>query len=290
MKKHYICLLLAAVLCLSCNNDEDIDNGNSIFDTEKGVLNDFDQWLLSNYVYPYNIEVKYLLDDTETDVKYDLVPADCDKSLALMKIVKHVWLEAYDEVWGIEQTKVYVPKLINLIGNVAYTQSGMILGQAEGGLKVTLFRVNEIDVDNIDPGQLNEFYFKTMHHEFTHILNQKKAYDTSFNRITESDYVGSSWYQISSEEALRKGFISPYAMDRATEDFAELVSIYVTKTAGEWKGMMQTAGEEGGAILAKKFEIVYNYMKNSWKIDLDVLRQVVQRRQGEISELDLKTI
>lgn len=292
MKKHYkyICLLLTAVLWMSCSNDEAIDTANSIFDTEKGELNHFDQWLLSNYVYPYNIDVKYRLDDTETDVEYDLVPADCDKALALMKIVKHVWLEAYDEVWGIGQTKVYVPKLIHLIGNVAYTESGMILGQAEGGLKVTLFRVNEIDVKDIDPEQLNEFYFKTMHHEFTHILNQKKAYDTSFNRITESDYVGSSWYQISSQEALQKGFISPYAMDRATEDFAELVSIYVTKTSDQWNSMMKTAGEEGRRILEKKFDIVYNYMKNSWKIDLNELRQVVQRRQSEISELNLEIL
>lgn len=50
----------------------------------------------------------------------------------------------------------------------------MILGQAEGGMKVTLFRVNEIDKNNLSVAQLNEYYFKTMHHEFTHILNQKK--------------------------------------------------------------------------------------------------------------------
>lgn len=118
--------------------------------------------------------MKYRLDDTETEVTYDLVPADYDRSVALMKIVKHVWMEAYDEIWGIDMTRTYVPKLIQLIGNVAYTESGMILGQAEGGLKVTLFRVNEINVGSISAAQLNEFYFKTMHHEFTHILNQKR--------------------------------------------------------------------------------------------------------------------
>lgn len=54
-------------------------------------------------------------------------------------------MEAYDEIWGIDMTRTYVPKLLQFIGNVAYTESGMILGQAEGGMKVTLFRVNEID-------------------------------------------------------------------------------------------------------------------------------------------------
>lgn len=76
-------------------------------------------------------------------------------------------------------------------------------------MKVTLFRVNEIDKNNLSVAQLNEYYFKTMHHEFTHILNQKKAYDTSYDRISESDYVGSSWYRVSESVALQKGFTSP---------------------------------------------------------------------------------
>ena len=270
MKKYFIyaCLLLVAGCFVSCNNDEDIDTKNSIFgSTEEGVTG-FDEWLLSNYIYPYNVQVKYRLDDTETEVTYDLVPADYDRSVALMKIVKHVWMEAYDEIWGIDMTRTYVPKLIQLIGNVAYTESGMILGQAEGGLKVTLFRVNEINVGSISAAQLNEFY----------------------DRISESDYVGSSWYQVRLNDALAKGCISPYAMDRATEDFAEMMSIYVTNTAAAWESRLATAGATGRPILEKKFEIVYNYMLDSWGVDLDKLREIVQRRQNEISKLDLSTL
>lgn len=292
MRKYliYAFLFFVAGCFSSCNNDEDIDTKNSIFTTVEEEPTGFDDWLLSNYIYPYNIQVKYRLDDTETDVKYDLVPANYDRSVALMKIVKHVWMEAYDEVWGIENTRTYVPKLIQLIGNVAYTESGMILGQAEGGLKVTLFRVNEIDVNSLDPAQLNEYYFKTMHHEFTHILNQTKAYDPSFDRISESDYVGSSWYQIDKEDALEKGFISPYAMDRATEDFAEMMSIYVTNDATTWERMLIAAGTSGRPTIEKKFEIVYNYMIDSWGVDLNVLRDIVQRRQDEIFDLDLSPL
>lgn len=208
-------------------------------------------WLINNYVYPYNIKVKYRLDDTETDVKYDLVPAEYDRSVALMKIVKHVWLEAYDEVWGIDCTRTYVPKLIQLIGNVAYTESGMILGTAEGGMKVTLFRVNAINPLSINVKELNDFYFKTMHHEFVHILNQTKAYDPAFERITESDYVGTNWYQVSTFEAWEKGFVSPYAMDRATEDFAEVMSIFVTTAPISWEAMMLQAGNKGRSLIQK---------------------------------------
>ena len=155
MKKYliYLFMVIVAGCIASCNNDEDIDTANSIFIDSQSEPNGFDKWLLSNYVYPYNIQVKYRLDDTETDVKYDLVPADYDNAVALMKIVKHVWIEAYDELWGIENTRTYVPRLIQLIGNVAYTESGMILGQAEGGLKVMLFRVNELDFS--DPAKVD---------------------------------------------------------------------------------------------------------------------------------------
>lgn len=295
MKKYLIYLFMVVVAgCIaSCNNDEDIDTANSIFIDSQSEPNGFDKWLLSNYVYPYNIQVKYRLDDTETDVKYDLVPADYDNAVALMKIVKHVWIEAYDELWGIETTRTYVPRLIQLIGNVAYTQSGMILGQAEGGLKVMLFRVNELDFsdpEKVDVAALNEFYFKTMHHEFAHILNQTKPYDPAYERITESGYVGSTWNHVNILDALKKGFISNYAMDRASEDFAEMVSIYVTNTAEDWEYRLSLAGTEGRGILEKKFEIVYNYMRDSWGVDMNKLREIVQRRQNEISKLDLSTI
>ena len=292
MKKYivYVLIVTIAGFLSSCNKD-DIDTGRSIFDsTEVYEPNKFDEWLLDNYVYPYNIQVKYRLDDNETDVNHNLVPAKYDNAVTLAKIVKFVWMEAYDEIWGIDMTRTYVPKLLHFIGNVAYTESGMILGQAEGGMKVTLFRVNEIDKKNLNIAQLNEYYFKTMHHEFTHILNQKKAYDTSYDRISESDYVGSSWYRVSETDALKKGFISPYAMDRATEDFAEMVAIYVTNDASTWNSMLTSAGSTGKPIIEKKFEIVEDYMLNSWGLDLEKLRKIVLRRQSEITEVDLSTL
>ncbi len=290
MKKFliYLCMFLLPGAWVSCSNDDnEVDKNNSIFEDtgEDAEMNEFDQWLLENYVYPYNIEVKYRLDDNETDVDYDLVPAEYDKAFALARIVKYVWMEAYDEIWGIETTRTYVPKVIQMIGNVAYTESGMILGQAEQGMKVMLYMVNGLDVNNLDMDMMNEFYFKTMHHEFTHILNQTKAYDPAYDRITEADYIGSDWYQMLDEEARQEGFISAYAMDRGSEDFAEMVSIYVTNTADTWEAFMQQAGETGRPILEQKFEIVYNYMRDSWGVDLDELREVVQRRQNEIELL-----
>jgi len=89
---------------------------------------------------------------------------------------------------------------------------------------------------------------------------------------------------------LAKGFISPYASSEASEDFVELIAIYITHDATYWSTMLTSAGTVGAPIINQKFEIVYNYMLNSWGIDLNELRSVVQRRSGEIGNLDLDNL
>ena len=88
MKKQIIYSLLAlTTVCLgACNNNDEIDTANSIFSTEPLERNAFDYWLLDNYTYPYNIDFMYRMKDIESDHKYNLVPADYDKAVALSKI------------------------------------------------------------------------------------------------------------------------------------------------------------------------------------------------------------
>lgn len=85
-----MCMCLLPVALLSCNNDDnEVDTSYSVFDdtnVEGEEPNEFDNWLLKNYIYPYNIQVKYRLDDNETDVEYDLVPADYEKALRWQKL------------------------------------------------------------------------------------------------------------------------------------------------------------------------------------------------------------
>jgi substrate import-associated zinc metallohydrolase lipoprotein len=169
----------------------------------------------------------------------------------------------------------------------------MELGTAEGGLKITLTYVNALQLDLTF---LNTYYIKTMHHEFTHILNQTKPYSTDFDMISGPDYVNDSWNSkypdnpTGNANCLMDGFISPYASSESREDFAELLSIYVTSSQTEWEQKLATAGSTGSGAIQQKFEIVYNYMRNSWDIDLDELRSIVQRRQGEISTLDFDNL
>jgi len=292
MKKIFIYMLVLAttiVFFSSCDND-DVDENNSIFDTSAVKRSEFEKWIVNNYVYPYNISFKYRMEDVESDLTYDLVPAELDKSIAMAKIVKHLWLEAYDEVIDVNFTRIYIPKVIHLIGTGAYNADGSwVAGTAEGGMKVTVYNVNALDLDNINPTQLNDDYFHVIHHEFAHILHQTKNYDNEFKGISDGLYVGNNWVNEVDLEALKAGFITRYARSAVDEDFVEVFSIYVTYTAERWNRRLSLAGE-GAPIINKKVELVKSYMSSKWGIDMDELREVIQRRSSELDLLDLKNI
>lgn len=285
----YLSAILAIVLLSSCVKDELNPNSQVIDSSVK--QNEFDAWLSENYVLPYNIEFIYRMEYIESDMNYYLVPAEYDKSVQIAKLMIHLCLEAYDEVTGSKEfIKTYFPKMIHLIGSAAYRNNGtMVLGTAEGGLKITLYMINSL---KLEADYLNEYYFHTMHHEFAHILHQTKPYSSDFEMISGSNYVKDTWNDVykSDEEAWQAGFITPYGSSEANEDFVELLSTYITSTPKFWSDMLKAAGETGSAIISQKFDIVYNYMKNTWKIDLDDLRDSILRRQGEIDQLNLDTI
>lgn len=282
-------LLLGAFA--SCSDDD--PDGAEIFPTTTPNRDAFDEWLLANFTYPYNVEVKYKFDDKYSDMSYNLVPADSAKSAKLMKIAKYLWFDAYAEEMGADFVKANVPRVIHLIGSPAYNsgEGTIVLGTAEGGYVITLYMVNELtDAVLHNYAAMNEYYFHTMHHEFTHILTQKKSYSENYQLITESGYVSSNWYLESDQEAHQAGFVTPYAMSESNEDFAEMLSTYVTSSPAQWQAILQDAGTTGAGYISQKLEMVRTYMKESWGMDINKMRDVVQRRAAEIGSLDLETL
>lgn len=284
----YSFFIMTAVLA-SCSKEK-LDQ-KSIFDTVSPERGAFDTWLLLNYVEPYNIQFNYKYIDRESDNNYNLVPAEYDKAVAMAKLTKYLWIDSYNELLGDTFIKTYCPRMIQLIGSKAFNSQGsVVLGTAEGGLKITLYNINGLNPSSPSIDFLNEWFFKTMHHEFAHILHQTKNYSTDFNLIS-TDYQGPSWLNLESDAAANKmGYVTCYASYSPDEDFVEIISNYVTHAKGYWESVLATAGEEGGDKLARKFEIVRNYLQESWGIDIDKLRDIVQKRSANISQLDLKTL
>ena len=327
--KKILTLLAAALMLTACGTDNDVDS-TSIFDTSSPERNEFDMWLKTNFTDKYNIDVIYRYNDKETDNYYNVVPAELDKAKALAILVKHMWLEAYEEVAGADFIKKYAPRIYQFIGSAEFNPNSgsIVLGTAEGGLKITLFRVNAIDPDSTyinydnpfrptyeEPLDLNYWFFHTMHHEFCHILTQTKNYTTDFQTISAGDYSSSDWVNFVDEygDGPAAGFVSGYASSEYNEDFAEIYSTYVSLSEKGWQKLLERGrqplyDENGEPVYKKdadgkfvqqfdteaydkmvaKFNIVKEYFQNSWGIDIEHMRDVVTRRSSE--KIDLRTL
>ncbi|MDE6549525.1 MAG: hypothetical protein K2L22_11070 [Muribaculaceae bacterium] len=229
----YLIYALAAPLFAACSSD---DLGPTIFPDVSdepdpaSYTYKFDKWLNNNFRDIYNVDFKYLMEDVEADMEYNLVPATYENARDLALLTKYLWYDSYKELAGEDFIKSYGPRILHLVGSPAYNpNSGTeTLGLAEGGLKVTLFKVNEMDLEDIN--MLNEYYFRTMHHEFGHILHQTKSYPTDFNLLSTGRYDDSSWQSKQPGYVASLGFITPYASSQAREDFAETIANYLTRT------------------------------------------------------------
>lgn len=289
--KIYNCLLLLLVALLVSSCQEDELNSTSIFDDEVQMeKNELDFWLDNNYLYPYNVDFKYRMEDVESSLSNNLVPIDYTMAVKLARIVKHVWFEAYDEVAGIDFTRSFAPKIIHLIGSRQWNPNGTItLGYAEGGLKVTLVGGNWLDPTNI--ADLNVMFFQTMHHEFAHILHQNKVYPVEYNALSEGHYSPSGWHnRTKMSDYAPFGFVTAYGSSQPGEDIAEMTACYLTWTDAQWENLEKGAGEEGWSIIQKKMEMVRNYMKDNYGADMDRLRAAISRRCEEIQTMDLESL
>lgn len=363
-------LLLGA----SCSEKNPVDKSTSVITDNVVVQNDFDKWLYAEFLLPYNIEVKYKFEDNESDRRYNLSPAAYSQSVQLAHLLKYLGLQPYDDVTGSTAfIRQLFPKIVAFIGSAAYNTNGtMVLGTAEGGRKMTLYRVNSLTTSDVE--DLNDRYFHTIHHEFAHIQNQTKPYSVDFEQISAKEYVSDAWnnawdkpenikttvaaelqeargakvkqydalaaertellkipvanrtqaqkdrivairaelvtlaadaeyqaqratYQanvsmlnaltVSEVNALRAGFISPYASSQHGEDFVELQAFYTTDKPEVWQRRLLIAGTSGRAIILQKFAIVRNYLQTEWAIDIDKLRDNVLARQDNLSAQDL---
>ncbi len=303
--KNIACLLLLSAVFSLCACSDDEPTSTSVFDGEsKIVKNAFDNWLETNYRKPYNIDFKYRYFDNESDLSYNVIPADYDCAVALAILVKHVWIESYVEGVGLDFMKTYVPRVIQLTGSYKWNQNGsQVLGTAEGGLKVMLYGVNELDIDNprinttnpyeskqVKPIDMNYWFFHTMHHEFCHILTQKKDYDPTFQSISAANYHATDWVNLEDKAVAKEGFVTSYAASEYNEDFAEIYATYVTNSSEGWQKIITAAGDNGAKIINQKLDLMKKYFKDNWSIDLDNIRDIVVRRSSESTNLDLRTL
>jgi substrate import-associated zinc metallohydrolase lipoprotein len=307
--------LFAGFFMNACSEDE-LSSQSVIMDSNT-ELNAFDIWLEKHYRIPYNVKLKYRLDDTETNISYNLSPVVYEKGVAFAKILLHAWFGTYNEIKGEDFTKTYIPKDIVLVGSGMYSASSTTVGTASGSVKITFADLNDrINLNNLSvssliggldttgTGNKNGAVLLTAIHEFTHILQQTKPYPEEFSLVSDNDYAGGDWDKVFTTymQGWQKGFVTKYAGESPNEDMAEMVAIYVVSGAKVWDAVLRRADLEVPATVAadsdtrpsvklvKKMTILRKYLKDSWAIDLDEMHTVFTRRVNELPSMDLTTL
>lgn len=234
----------------SCSDD---DFTETIFDTHDYPLDrtaytfPLDTFLKVNYLEPYNLRFIYKLEDIGSDLDKNFVPVKYDNAVLLASTAKYLWFDVYKDIVGEEFLRKYSPRIIHLIGSHNYnpTTNTETLGVAEGGIKITLIRGNFIDINDLD--YMNEYFFHTMHHEFSHILQQTVVTPTAFN-VLSSNYNPVDWGQSGDSIVVGQGFVSKYASSQYSEDFVEVIASYITMDTISWNHMLDVASYEWESV------------------------------------------
>lgn len=268
---------------------EELSN-KSIFSDEQAVKTDFDRWLDRNYVDPYNIRFEYRMPDNETGFSYWVTPPDVEKSIMVAKVVKHLSLECMVEMMADDNpdrdpalfVKKYFPRVLFLVGCYHISNTGSVaLASAENGLQINILGVNFFDDPVVDGLQISG----TMVHEFMHILHAAAQVPVEFHSITESKYVGSTYTNLGGDYH-QHGFVNNYARSSIGEDVAVTGGALICETDATWEKWYAAGGEEGGAILRKKHDLLKKWLYDSFGVDSDRWREVYLRRVGEINDID----
>ena len=276
----YIFSLTAFVLTFSSCSSED-DFTESIFDTNIPAVDEskatapFDQWLNENFLIPYNVEIQYRFNFPASDKNFQLTPAEYNRSQLLAHFIRYLFYDVYTKYAGEEFMKQYGPRMFHFIGSTGYspTTGTEVLGTAAGGVKITLYNVNEIkpwaetvDYTPSDVEVLNERIFHTMHHEFSHILHQTKSYPITYGQVTSGSYDPIDWQERDSVTTHQLGYVTHYASSANYEDFVETLSGIITDTDARWMNRIINACSPG--LRQGDKERVYDLI-DSLEVDID---------------------
>ena len=270
----HLCLLIFGVSAFSsCEKEEKLDVDLSQYNIDSPHKSELDNWITSTLTDPYNIELIYRFDRNETDPERNISPIQLERVKPTVEAILNTFLNVYQEVAGKEFIKQYTPKQFVLYGSPSYNSNGSItLGTAEGGRKVVLYELNELDFSSASQIRRK---MRTIHHEFTHIINQIVAIPPSFEQVTKADYEADWTNATSNPESISRslGFISRYSRSAPGEDFAETVAHLIVEGQLYYDNYAKASGADAYAKLKRKEALVVDYFKQYFNIDFRELQQ-----------------
>jgi substrate import-associated zinc metallohydrolase lipoprotein len=270
-----ISALIFMVAVVGCKKEEPLDVDFSKYNVDNPVANSaLDTWLNATFLDEYNIETVYRYNRFYHGDDKDVAAVKIETVRPQMETVLEGFLLPYRTVAGAPFIKRMAPKQFVLFGSGAYnTDHSYLLGTAEAGRRITLYDLNNFDVND---GAQVVGKLRTIHHEFTHILNQIVPMPVDFVLISKGNYKA-TWTTMSTETAHDLGFVTPYASSQAGEDFAETVSHLLVYGQAWYDAWANESSETGRVALKAKEASIVNYFTINLGINFRALQQEIQK-------------
>jgi substrate import-associated zinc metallohydrolase lipoprotein len=281
----YIVLFtVTATILPGCYPDEEL---NIPVKTVEDSEDDLDEYIQQNFIDEYGVAVRYKFVDRYVDPNKRVTPPKLSVVKPMLDFLTDFWIEPFSEVPnGDVFFRNHVPAEVIFIGSTIYNADGTVtLGTADAGARITLTETNFIDVND------RAWIFRqlgTIYHEFAHIMHQRYNLPPNWQQISPQGYTSlGSWYNLTDEEALQRGFVSPYGTSTFNEDFAEVVAFFLydpdfyAKFITDETDCQTTAcvaRNEGRAKLRQKLNAILNHYKLSVGVNLEQVRARVQSR------------
>jgi len=286
MRKKILMFFLAGAFALTmgCYPEEEVV---APVKTQTESEDPLDQYIQENFVEEFGVAVRYKFVDRYVDQTKRVTPPKLEVVLPMLDFLAEFWIEPFTAVAnGTRFFKAHVPAEVILIGSTMYNADGTVtLGTADAGARITLTEVNFVDTN--DQGWVFR-QLGTIYHEFAHIVHQRYNLPPNWQEISPQGYTSlGSWYNLTDEEALQRGFVSPYGTSTFNEDFAEVAAFLLFRpdffeTFIEDEANCATpdcvARNEGRAKLRRKYNAILEHYEQNTGVDLLQVRDIIQAK------------
>ena len=278
-------LFLSAFLLVGCYSEDPLNA--PVKDDQIELNTDLDIYIDNNFTEEYGMAIRYRFVDNFVGIGQSVTPPRLEFVRPMLDFIDEFWIDPYTEIPnGEEFFRDHVPAEIVFLGGLIYQGDGtVILGTADAGAQITFTNVNAIDISDED---WRTIQLNTVYHEFAHTVHQLYKLPNAFENIASDGYTGpGSWFVLTDEDALQRGFVSPYSTSSPNEDFAESVAFFLFDPNFQANYMdlepdCQTddcvSRNEGRVRIAEKMSAISDHYQRVTGVDLALLRAAIQSR------------